>query len=201
MANSPDFGLIAGVLVIAAISFNAVLCFLNTRGVPISSLHVMMSEAVLISAALLSCRNYLNVTRLTILALIVGYTIALSALRYANEPANGFDPKISRDLIIPVTFFLLGTLIDNVKVADKVVFIATTILLVFAAFEYFFLETFLKIFGVAQYYIARGTVEESDWALDVSQGSLCQRLSPRGPRPNVVAVPRRSSRLVAFSRS
>jgi putative polymerase len=177
-ADSPDLRWAAVALIIAAISFNAVLCFLNTRGVAISNVHVMMSEAVLISAALLACRNHLNLKHLSVLALITAYTVAISALRYASVPADGFDPKISRDLVIPVVFFLLGTGIDEVKAADKVVFTATAILLVFATFEYFFLDSFLRIFGVAEYYVARGTLEASDWALDVSQGLMVSGFRP-----------------------
>ena len=178
LADSSDARGAAVALIIAAISFNAVLCFLNTRGVAIGNVHVMMSEAVLISAALLAGRLHLNLTHLAVLALVVAYTVTISALRYANVPADGFDLKISRDLVIPVVFYVLGTAIGDVKAADKVVFTATAILLAFAVFEYFFLDSFLKIFGIAEYYIARGTLEASDWALDVSQGLMVSGFRP-----------------------
>jgi putative polymerase len=178
LADSPDLKWVAGALIIMTISFNAVLCFLNTRGVAISKVHVAMSEAVLISAAVLACRNYLNLIHVSVVGLIILYTVVLSALRYANVPADGFDPKIVRDLIIPVVFFLLGKAVNNAKAADKVVLTATSILLIFAIFEYFFLDAFLKVFGVAEYYIARGTLEASDWALDVSQGLMVSGFRP-----------------------
>ena len=41
----------AGALIVGTISFNAVLCFLNTRGIAIGKTHVMMSEMLLISVA------------------------------------------------------------------------------------------------------------------------------------------------------
>lgn len=178
LADSPGLGWAAGSLIVAAIGFNALLCFLNTRGIAISNIHVMMSEVLLISAAVLVCRNHLNPIHISVLALIVFYTVAISALRYANAPADGFDPKISRDLIIPVVFFLLGKAIQDVKTADRIVAAATAILLIFAAFEFFFLDAFLKVFGVAEYYIARGTLEASDWALNVSQGLMVSGLRP-----------------------
>jgi len=168
----------AGALIIGAISFNAVLCFLNTRGVAINNLSVMMSETILISAALLACRDYLNVMHVSILALVVIYTAALSALRFANAPAEGFDPKISRDLIIPISFFLLGKAVNDVKAADNVVFAAIAILLIFAAFEFFFLDAFLAVFNVADYYIARGTLESSNSALNISQGLMVSGVRP-----------------------
>lgn len=178
LADSPNLGRVANALIIGTISFNAVLCFLNTRGVAISNVHVMMCEALLISATVLACRNHLRFIDVSVLALIVAYTVMISALRYANAPAEGFDPKISRDLIIPVAFFLLGKALNDVDAADRAVFTATAVLLIFAVFEYFFLDLFLKIFEVAEYYIARGTVEASDWALDVSQGLMVSGFRP-----------------------
>jgi putative polymerase len=178
LACSPELRWVAGALIIGAISFNAVLCFLNTRGVAISNIHVMMSEVLLISAALLACRNYLNFTHISVLAVVVLYTVALSALRFANVPAEGFDPKISRDLIIPIAFFLLGKAVNDVKAADNVVFTATAIILIFAVLEFFFLDAFLAVFNVVEYYIARGTLESSDWALNVSRGLMVSGLRP-----------------------
>ena len=42
----------------------------------------------------------------------------------------------------------------------------------------FSLASFLKVFGVAEYYVARGTLEVSDWALDVSQGLMVSGFRP-----------------------
>ena len=178
LADSPGIKWVAGALVIGAISFNAVLCFLNTRGVAISKVHVMMSEALLISAAVVACRNYFNLAHVSIMALIILFTMTLSILRYANVPSNGFDPKISRDILIPVVFFLLGKAVNDIKAADKVVFIALAVVLIFAVFEYCFLDAFLKVFNVADYYIARGTLEDSDRAFAVSQGLMGNGLRP-----------------------
>ncbi len=178
LADGSDLKWVAGALVIGAITFNAGLCFLNTRGVAIRNVHVMLSEVMLISAAMLTCRNHLNFLHVSVLALIVGFAGALSTLRYLHVPAGGFDPKIIRDLIIPVVFFLLGQAVRDVKSADRIAVTATAILLIFAAFEYFSLASFLKVFGVAEYYIARGTLEVSDWALDVSQGLMVSGFRP-----------------------
>jgi putative polymerase len=50
--------------------------------------------------------------------------------------------------------------------------------LAFGVFEYFFLDTFLKIFGIAEYYIARGTLEDSEHALNVSKGLMVSGFRP-----------------------
>jgi putative polymerase len=176
--SSPAPRWTAGAIIVAAISFNAVLCFLNTRGVAISNFSVMMSEALLITAALVAGRQYLNTAHVSILALIVIFTAALSALRFANSPLEGFDPKISRDLFIPICFFLLGKAVNDLKTADKIIYVATAIALLFAVFEYFFLDTFLKVFGILEYYVARGTLQSSDSALSISQGLLFSGTRP-----------------------
>ena len=172
----------AGLLILGAIGFNAALCFANTRGVPVSSLLVMMSEALLISGAVLACRHYLNATHLTVLVLIVLYTVVLSAIRFTDSPVQGFDPKISRDLVIPVVFFLLGKAVDDIRVADRLVLSATLVLLAFALFEYFFLDSFLSVFDVAKYYFARGTLDASKAAVALSQG-VSEGLMVSGVRP------------------
>lgn len=169
---------VAGMLLIGTIAFNAVLCFLNTRGIVITDIRVMMAEVLLIAGTFVACRNYLTAGHLFVLGLIVVYTVALAMVRYVDVPALGFDPKIARDLIIPVVFFLLGTAVADVRAADKIMAWATALLLVFAVFEYFFLDAFLRIFEVAQYYIARGTLDDTRHALEVSQGLMASGIRP-----------------------
>jgi len=169
---------IAGALIIATISFNAVLCFVNTRGVPITDIRVMMAEALLIAGAFVACRKYVNSMHVLVLGAIVVYTVALAAIKYTDVPVLGFDPKISRDLIIPVVFFLLGAAVADIKAADKLVLAATLIVMTFALFEYLFLDTFLRVFNIAEYYVSRGTLAPSNWALEVSKGLMVSGFRP-----------------------
>ena len=109
LACSPALRWVAGALIIGAISFNAVLCFLNTRGVAISKVHVMMSEVLLISAALLACRNYLNFTHVSILALVSD--LYSSAFRSQISPMHRPGASIRKSAGISSSrscFFLLG---------------------------------------------------------------------------------------------
>ncbi len=165
-------------IIIGTISFNAALSFVNGHGVAISDLHVMTAEVLLIAAAILASRNYLNVEHLTVLALIILYTVVLSSVRYTEAPATGFDPKVSRDLMIPVVFFVLGRALSDIRAADRIVFAAAAFLLFIALFEYFFLDAYLRVFEVAKYYIARGTLSASQHALEVSQGLMVSGMRP-----------------------
>lgn len=168
----------AGALILGAISFNAVLAFLNTRGVAVSGAHVIASEILLIGAAVVVCRNYLTPVSVSIMALFVSFAMTLGILRYASMPPSGFDPKIIRDILIPVVFFLLGKAVSDIKAADRVVFVALGAVLVFAAFEYFFLDAYLRLFGVAEYYVARGSLDPADPALAISQGFMASGVRP-----------------------
>jgi len=110
--------------------------------------------------------------------MMVLYTLLLSALRYDSAAGEVLNVKISRDLLIPIAFILLGKSVNDVKAADKIVFVATGLIFSFAIFEYFFLESFLQVFQIAQYYIARGTLKASEWALDVSNGLMVSGFRP-----------------------
>lgn len=180
LADSSGLTRVAGALIIGTIVFNGVLCFLNTRGIAISNFHVMMSEVLLISAAAIVARNSINFVHISVIAVIILYTLALTVIRNITGPEEGFYPKITRDLIIPVIFFLLGKAVNDVKAADRIVFASTSIVMFFALFEYFFLDTFLKVFGIAEYYIARGTLVDSDHTLNVSKGLMISGFRPEG---------------------
>ena len=182
LADVRDLKWVAGGLIIGAISFNAALCFLNTRGIAITNFHVIFSEMLLISCAVIAARYNVNIRHISVITVIILYTAGLSIVRYSYPyefgPNLGFNPKIGRDLIIPFAFFLLGKAVKNTKTSDNVVFAATALVLVFAIFEYFFLDTFLKVFGVAEYYIARGSLHASENVLNASQGLMVSGIRP-----------------------
>lgn len=73
---------------------------------------------------------------------------------------------------------MLGRRFNDIKAADKIVFTAIFIILFFALFEYFFLESFLKVFSIAEYYVARGTLQDADWAQNASQGLMVSGMRP-----------------------
>ena len=170
--TGPAHAWFVGLIIVGTIVFNAALAFLNARGFPISPQMVMASEALLLLAAGFALRNSLTITHLAIIGAVLLYALTLCVIRSMASPEIGLDPKIARDLLIPVIFFLVGLTVHNIRAVDKIVAWTTLLLLVFAVFEYLFLPTYLQVFEVAKYYIARGTLEGSEHALDVSQGLM-----------------------------
>jgi putative polymerase len=177
-AESADLRWIAGALVLGAMTFNAVLCFINTNFAQINNLAVVVSEMIFVGLPILVC--YKSISRIYVLLIVqvILYTGTLALIAYNISPHEGLDIKITRDLLIPIVFFILGRNVRDLKTADYIVYVATGLIFVFALFEFFFLEDYLKVFSIAQYYIARGTLEASAWALEVAKGLMVSGIRP-----------------------
>ena len=168
----------AGAIIVGTVAFNAGLAFVNGHVFPTGATVVMASEALLLFAAGVACRNYLTMNHVALLGLLVAYALALAATRSIAIPGTPFDPKSARDIVIPVIFFLLGRAVGDIRAADRIVLFVTGLLFVVALLEYLSLSTYLSVFKVAQYYIARGTLEASSHSLNVSEGLMVSGVRP-----------------------
>jgi putative polymerase len=146
-------------IVFGAMSFNLWLCFANTHFMGVGNIHVIASEILIISAAFLVAYPSIERIHLILLGCVVLWALMLASIRVAIGTDDVIDIKIARDLMIPVAFFLLGTRVRDMKTADFIVKIAAAAVLIVALFEYFALDLYIKMFSVAKYYIARGTME------------------------------------------
>jgi putative polymerase len=155
--EAPPFVLFA--LVFGAVTFNLVLCFANTLVLHISEIYVVGCEALILSLVFLVSYRSMGQVHLMLIGFAVMWTLSFASVRFLDESDKTIDVKIIRDLAIPIAFFMLGTRTRNLKAVDTIVAIVLGTVLVVAAFEYFWLETFVRVFNVAHYYIARGTIE------------------------------------------
>jgi putative polymerase len=178
LADSPDLKWLAGALVVGAIIFNALLCFINTHVVPIHNSYVVVSEAAIITIALLACFRTMEQKYMIIIAALVVYTTILALIRSLIPPEEELSVKIGRDFLIPIAFFLLGKNESDLKIADYLVHITTGIILIFAFFEYFSVDTYLEVFSVTEYYLARGTLDAFDPALQWAKGLMISGIRP-----------------------
>ena len=176
--GSPDLRWVAGALVIAALTFNAILCFINTNVAPIHSSYVVGSEAAIITIALLACYRTIDPKYVIIITAVILYTTILALIQSQLSADDNLNFKISRDFLIPIIFFLLGRSRDNMIVADLIVYATTAIILCFALFEYFYLDSYLRIFGVTEYYVARGTLDALDPSLQWANGLMVSGIRP-----------------------
>jgi putative polymerase len=141
--------------VMGGLLFNFLLCFANTRVMGIRDSHVMLMELMIIGMAFIVAADR-RAGFYLILGIFATYMIFLFTLRGQN------DLKALRDIFIPIVFFAMGSRIADIRLADRLAIWSAIIVLVFACFEYFFLELYLEWFNVLGYYISRGTVSIAD---------------------------------------
>ncbi len=147
-------GSVASVLVIAALTFNLALSFINASVFPINATYVIAVELCILGVAALMVAS--RSESFYFIALAV-----LAWLGFAMVVRSSFDAKCIRDAFIPIIFFLLGRHYGSAQSGDRLVVIALLIVTVGALFEWCFLDTYLKYFDVLGYYQARGTVDAS----------------------------------------
>jgi putative polymerase len=146
-------------LILAAMSFQMALCWANTNVTAVGNLHVIVAEAIVITVAFAVSYRLVSHTHVFLLGGLALYALALGSIRFVFGMDDSLDIKVVRDLIIPVVFFLLGMRGNDAKNADFVVRVSVSIVLIFALFEYFWVDEFTRFFNVAQYYMARGSME------------------------------------------
>ncbi|RTL50695.1 MAG: surface polysaccharide polymerase [Bradyrhizobiaceae bacterium] len=143
---------IAPALVIAALSFNLVLSFVNASVFRVNASYVIGVELVILGIAGLMVAS--RSENFYFLALAV-----LAWLGFAMVVRSSFDPKVVRDAFIPIIFFMLGRHFGSLPSADRLVTICVLIVAAGALFEWGFLDTYLKYFDVLGYYQAKGTID------------------------------------------
>jgi putative polymerase len=147
--------------VAGAVLYNFVLCLANTTLFGISDSLGIAIEVGLVGMSLgliWDCSSKLY----AILLMVAAYFAVVMVLRV------DFDPKIVRDVLIPIVFYSLGRYLGSIQGADRLV----TFLLLFAVgsslFEWLVPDTYLRFFDVIHYYMARGTITGVD--TDVAPG-------------------------------
>jgi putative polymerase len=141
---------LAPIITSAAVLYNFVLCFVNTKLYGIGSSTVISVEIALVGMALGLVSNRSR-ELYVILVLLAAYFYAVMLVRFE------FDPTILRDVLIPVAFYFLGRHFGSVRNADRLVTVLLLIALAVALWEWLAVDAFLHYFNVSGYYIARGS--------------------------------------------
>jgi putative polymerase len=147
--------MLAAALVFAAALFNLVLCFVNTSLFEVNAKIVIGAEITVIGTAL-GLVWYRSRGLYAILLLLTAYFFTVMLIR------SEFDPKILRDLLIPIVFFFLGRDLGSFRSADRLVTVIIFVAFGVALFEWLALNTYLHYFDVIHYYMARGTDQSTE---------------------------------------
>ena len=139
-------------IVVAAVSYQALLCLANTLVMPASRALVGVTEAIiLLACAPLLARRLLP--GVTILACIAAATLCLLGL--FNDQIN---IKAFRDLAIPFCFFWLGCNLGKPALADRALRVAIWVVLGMGMFELLFVDLYTELFDIFGYYVNIGSL-------------------------------------------
>ncbi|HYD86080.1 MAG TPA: hypothetical protein VEA80_01265 [Vitreimonas sp.] len=143
-------------LVIAALTYTAALCFVNTHASRVSNdLIAIVDGAIVLSAlgmAMLAPRRGLWIM---LLALAVNFLlIALLA--------NEFNLKAVRDPLVLIAFVALGQRFGGARMAQTAFLVASAIVVPIALLELLAPALYTQIFDVLRYYMGRGLVSAEE---------------------------------------
>ena len=81
-------------VIFLAMSFNFILCFLNTNGILITKLYVELCEVFIVSSAFIISFRYIRVREYLFLAAVSVYSIASSQMGPLRESNVRCDPLV-----------------------------------------------------------------------------------------------------------
>jgi putative polymerase len=142
-------------LVLAAATFNMGLCFLNTHGLAISMTHVIAAEITITGLAAGMGYRIITPQALTFGVSLLTY---FCALWLVNGAVN---PKVIRDVLIPLVFVSCGAACANPRHADRLVYILIVVVFAGAVVEWFWFDQFREVFDIFNYYYAKGSLDDS----------------------------------------
>lgn len=146
-------------ILIAATTYQSMLCLVHTHLFSIRTSIVGMAEFVIYLGCLVVLVRRLRLEFPAILTLIAAYLLFLALLRGA------MDFKGFRDIIIAVLFYWLGRTMGDISMADRLLKILIAVVLVFGFFEMFFVDLYSRVFNVFSYYVNQGGLSGvTNWA-------------------------------------
>jgi len=139
-------------IVVASVSYQALLCLINNYVMPASRPLVGMAEAII----LLACAPLLARRLLPgVIALACISAAMLCVLGLLNEQLN---IKAFRDIAIPLCYFWLGCNVGKFDVADRALKAAIWVVIVMGVFELLFVDRYTDIFDIFGYYVNIGNL-------------------------------------------
>ncbi len=144
------------VTIFLLMSYQWILCFINTRITAVPNVGVIAAEALLLIVAAASVDWFRNVRALYWIAFVALVLVILATVRAS------FDPQALRNVLIMVVFFQLGKTIGSRETADRFLTATICFVIVVGLVEYFLKEQYLQNFDILKYYISRGLLDEDN---------------------------------------
>lgn len=139
-------------IVVASVSYQILLCWINTLVMPASRALVGLAEAIILLACVpLLMRRLLP--GVVILACVAAAMLCVLGL--VNEQLN---IKAFRDIAIPLCYFWLGCNVGKPAVADRALTVAIWVVLIMGLFELLFVDYYTQLFDIFSYYVNIGSL-------------------------------------------
>ncbi len=141
--------MMAAGIVLGAMFFNAGLAVVNAHVMPLTAAHVMMSEGLLVAAALVVALKAWD-DRMTPAVALIAFFLLFAILR--GVATGSVEPKYFRDVLIIPLFLMLGLAFDGGSLTRLVLFAHAAVFAVFA-FEMAAPDLYAQVFQIQDYYI------------------------------------------------
>lgn len=139
-------------IMVFAVSYQAILCLLNTFGISASVAMVGAAEALIMGACLPFIMRRMAVKLITVMA-ITGAFFCLAGIT-----SGQFNVKAVRDLLIPLWFLWLGYNLGNTHIALRALKWLIIVVLAMGIFELFWLDAYTRFFDIYGYYLNTGNI-------------------------------------------
>lgn len=139
-------------VVIAALTYTAALCFVNTRIMGVSNTHIAVADGAIVLAALaLAFRSTHRVLWIVLLALSVNFLL----IALLSEE---FGLKAVRDPLVLIAFTALGQAFGGARAASRAFIVASVIVVPLALIELLAPQLYTQFFDVFRFYQGRGMI-------------------------------------------
>lgn len=161
------------ILIIACITFNFGLCFVNANVMGISAPVIIMCEMLLVGLSALYGFRRLTKAKLYWATIILLQILIVAALSFGKHELM---MKSLRDVMIMPVFIVLGLAAYRLEFTKILIGIGLMVM-AFALAEAIMPEKFLTIFNFKSYFVAKGAMEDLEW---LSLNTFASGMRPGG---------------------
>lgn len=151
--DNPSTRRITVLILVAVVSYQALLCLINTHAFGVSRALVGVSEGLIILASLPL------ILKRIVPGVVIFASLAAAMLCLLTILSGVPDIKAFRDLLIPICFFWLGRNIGDPALADRTLLLIIGLITGFGLFELFAVNAFTNVFDIFSYYVSIGNLE------------------------------------------
>lgn len=139
-------------LVVAALSYTAVLCFVHTHATAVTNAQMAIADGAIVLGALgLAFLAPQRALWIVLLALAVNFLLVVLV-------SEEFNLKAVRDPLVLIAFAALGMIWGNARLARRAFIVASAIVVPIGLFELLAPALFQQVFDVLGFYMGRGVI-------------------------------------------